>query len=57
MGLKVRKPEASYPSRGKTQKTYIDMDEILNRNLEQPAKLHTAARDFALKGSIDYYIL
>ena len=57
VGLKVQKPEASYPSRAKTPKTYTDVDEILNRNLVQPAKLNTAARDFALKGSVDYYTL
>lgn len=57
MGLKVGKPEASYCSTGETPKTYIDVEEIFNRNFVQPAKLNTAARDFGLKGSIDYYTL
>lgn len=36
------------------------MDEILTRNLVQPkhcSELNTAARDFALRGSVDYYTL
>lgn len=55
--LKVGKLEASYCSRGKTAKTYTDVEEVLSRNFVQPAKLNTTARDFALKGSIDYYTI
>ena len=57
LGLKVGKPEAAYRRRCKTPKTDTDVGEILNRNLAQPAKLNTAARDFALKGSVGYYTL
>lgn len=35
---------------------YTDVDEILTKNLGQPAELNTAARDSALRGSVDYYI-
>lgn len=35
---------------------YTDVDEILTRNVVQPAELNTAARDSALRGNADYYI-
>lgn len=48
------KPESSYLQK---KRMYTDVDEILTRNLVQPSELNTAARDSALRGSVDYYTL